>query len=485
MKITRKQLYRLITEISQDLNLSDIEVNAAKEKLEDEGGAAGPDMVIDAIKGADNTSDEFEKNLKDEDVIDALMKKDSNIVKHDKGDLVYKVGLQNEGLFDMFFGKDDDDDKEAEARSTLRRKKFKVLSDIQQRLKSGEITYKEAQELTDKVHADPSFKTQQQILTQLEIDAQKTRQELEASNKKSEKRSKMADLRRRHANLKRSRIDEKSIALPKGQFRLSQILGGDSGPLGYFGSGPEGEEEQTYLDRAKEAYDYLSKFDSVIDEAAFLQRIDPDLVYGILIDEYMRMYPRAFFDFMGLISNRERSVGIGQTQGGTAKMLTAKDYYTPPGQTKETIANMSFSEIQNIIASDDSVGINYVAAYLRYIEDEWQLGDKNDLLTDIEKDAAIAQLYSLGFKPENVRTPNPDTGYGEYKKGPPQGAKRGKRAASVMRALRGEDELVTESLIRKMVMESLEKIGFYKKYSYGLDDIPNKTKGHDAIVGHT
>ena len=122
---------------------------------------------------------------------------------------------------------------------------------------------------------------------------------------------------------------------------------------------------------------------------------------------------------------------------------------------------------------------------MRYIEDEWQLGDKNDLLTDIEKDAAIAQLYSLGFEPENVRTPNPVTGYDEYEKGPPRGAKRGKRAASVMQALRGEDDLVTESLIRKMVFESLEKIGFYKKYSYGLDDIPNKTKGHDAIVGHT
>jgi hypothetical protein len=31
----------------------------------------------------------------------------------------------------------------------------------------------------------------------------------------------------------------------------------------------------------------------------------------------------------------------------------------------------------------------------------------------------------------------------------------------------------------------LEKIGLYKKYSYGLDDVPNKTKAHDDIIGHT
>ena len=57
--------------------------------------------------------------------------------------------------------------------------------------------------------------------------------------------------------------------------------------------------------------------------------------------------------------------------------------------------------------------------------------------------------------------------------------------SSVMRAIRGEDELVTENFIRKIVAESLKKIGFYKKYSYGLDDIPDKTKAHDDIIGHT
>jgi len=47
-----------------------------------------------------------------------------------------------------------------------------------------------------------------------------------------------------------------------------------------------------------------------------------------------------------------------------------------------------------------------------------------------------------------------------------------------------EDGVSAED-IKKAIAESLEKIGFYNKYSYGLDDIPNKTKAHDDIIGHT
>ena len=42
-----------------------------------------------------------------------------------------------------------------------------------------------------------------------------------------------------------------------------------------------------------------------------------------------------------------------------------------------------------------------------------------------------------------------------------------------------------EESIRQLVRESLEKVDFYKKYSYGLDDVPDKTKAHDDIIGHT
>ena len=44
---------------------------------------------------------------------------------------------------------------------------------------------------------------------------------------------------------------------------------------------------------------------------------------------------------------------------------------------------------------------------------------------------------------------------------------------------------LTEKAVRQIVRESLKKLGFYKKYSYGLDDVPDKTKAHDDIIGHT
>ena len=48
-----------------------------------------------------------------------------------------------------------------------------------------------------------------------------------------------------------------------------------------------------------------------------------------------------------------------------------------------------------------------------------------------------------------------------------------------------KDIILVKGLPKKNLKEELEKIDFYKKYSYGLDDIPNKTKAHDDIIGHT
>jgi thioredoxin-like negative regulator of GroEL len=48
-----------------------------------------------------------------------------------------------------------------------------------------------------------------------------------------------------------------------------------------------------------------------------------------------------------------------------------------------------------------------------------------------------------------------------------------------------EEDGPSKEDIKAAITERLEKIGFYKKYSYGLDDIPDKTKAHDAIIGHT
>ena len=47
-----------------------------------------------------------------------------------------------------------------------------------------------------------------------------------------------------------------------------------------------------------------------------------------------------------------------------------------------------------------------------------------------------------------------------------------------------EEEDLPEALDR-VIREELEKVGFYKKYSYGLDDVPDKSKAHQDIIGHT
>ena len=54
MKITKRQLRKLINEIQ--IKLSDAEVTAAKQKLEDEGGAAGLDMIAKAINAKETNT---------------------------------------------------------------------------------------------------------------------------------------------------------------------------------------------------------------------------------------------------------------------------------------------------------------------------------------------------------------------------------------------------------------------------------------------
>ena len=44
---------------------------------------------------------------------------------------------------------------------------------------------------------------------------------------------------------------------------------------------------------------------------------------------------------------------------------------------------------------------------------------------------------------------------------------------------------ITKNQLRKLIAESLKKLQFYQKYTYGIDDIPEKTEDHDDIIGHT
>jgi len=87
MKLTRRELRKLIIEVA--IQLSDEEVNAAKQKLEDEGGAAGPEMIAQTLKDAE----EGDPDISDEDVLKALMSADEDIKLHSSGDVIDTSGL--------------------------------------------------------------------------------------------------------------------------------------------------------------------------------------------------------------------------------------------------------------------------------------------------------------------------------------------------------------------------------------------------------
>ena len=82
----------LLNEIQ--LDLSDVEVRAAKETLEKEGGAAGPDVVADAVKNAE----EGDPDVDNEDVLAALMKADKGIKRHGDGDIIDTSNLAESRL---------------------------------------------------------------------------------------------------------------------------------------------------------------------------------------------------------------------------------------------------------------------------------------------------------------------------------------------------------------------------------------------------
>lgn len=44
---------------------------------------------------------------------------------------------------------------------------------------------------------------------------------------------------------------------------------------------------------------------------------------------------------------------------------------------------------------------------------------------------------------------------------------------------------MTRSGLRKLIIQELAKLPIYKKYSYGIDDIPDAGKAEDDIIGHT
>ena len=44
---------------------------------------------------------------------------------------------------------------------------------------------------------------------------------------------------------------------------------------------------------------------------------------------------------------------------------------------------------------------------------------------------------------------------------------------------------ITRMHLRQLIIEELAKLPIYKKYTYGVDDIPDAGKAEDDIIGHT
>jgi len=44
---------------------------------------------------------------------------------------------------------------------------------------------------------------------------------------------------------------------------------------------------------------------------------------------------------------------------------------------------------------------------------------------------------------------------------------------------------ITLTELRSLIREELKKLPSYDYYEYGIDHVPDKTKGHEEIIGHT
>ena len=221
-----------------------------------------------------------------------------------------------------------------------------------------------------------------------------------------------------------ARVCDKGASLQSQNFseaRIEEILGLQRGAFA-LGDPEEGTEEE-YQEKADKAWEHLSQYQSDIARAASEQGIEPELLIGILMDEYIRMYPRALGDVFGYLGLMSASMGLGQVKGDTARKLSEEGYYTPPGYSPD----MSLGELQRLIADNPEVGINYAAAFIKYTDDLW--GEEVwESVPEENKNAILLTLYSLGNK--GLRKPGSE----EWEaRGGPQPSKRGTQSSTAGR----------------------------------------------------
>ena len=147
-----------------------------------------------------------------------------------------------------------------------------------------------------------------------------------------------------------------------------------------------------------------------VDRVARELNIGEDILLGVLIDEYVRMYPRAYFDFMTYF-NWDQSVGIAQVKPETVRGLSR---YLPQkyNDLKTKIETMSRNELAKEIQADDELAIYFAGSVIKHTMNNWQdafdwmASNPNAIKTkDIpvtDKRAILGTLYSYTVTP---RTP--------------------------------------------------------------------------------
>jgi hypothetical protein len=152
-----------------------------------------------------------------------------------------------------------------------------------------------------------------------------------------------------------------------------------------------------------EVTNHLVPYSSLIIKAAQTQKIDPNLLGAILIDEYLRLGPDDLFDWAAKIG-LDTSVGIAQVSIETARSLIKRGLYNPnpndPKLEAENIDKTNKAYIYGYIKKPLH-SVNLAAAKIRSLIEDWQK------YTDISKAPAIlGSLYSMYKKPHSNPEPN-------------------------------------------------------------------------------
>ena len=71
-----------------EIEVSDEQLKIVKQKLSDEGGAAGPELIAKTIRDNDNSE------ISDEEIIRAINSKDPKIQQSPDGDVINTTGLE-------------------------------------------------------------------------------------------------------------------------------------------------------------------------------------------------------------------------------------------------------------------------------------------------------------------------------------------------------------------------------------------------------